>query len=89
MNEAARKLIEEWDEANGESWSDCSGSIADIMIEFAKSQLEELLSDLDSLDSIGVSWDRRHLEMYEHSHRSDYIKVEDLKSLIETWRAKL
>jgi len=80
MNEAARKLIEEWDEANGESWSDCSGSIADIMIEFAKSQLEELLSDLRLVN---------RYSMEVNYSVSDYILPEELDALVQSWEAKL
>jgi hypothetical protein len=89
MKAEATKFIQEWDEAHGTDWSNCSMKTAAVMASFAKTQLEQLLSDLDSLDSLGVSWDRNHLEIYEHYHSSDYIKAEDLKSLIESWRAKL
>jgi hypothetical protein len=80
MKEEARKLIAEWDEANGESWSDCSGSIADIMIEFAKSQLEELLSDLRLVN---------RYSMEVNYSVSDYILPEELDALVQSWEAKL
>ena len=47
MNEAAKALIKEWDESNGESWSDCSSSIADIMVDFAKAQITKLIFEIE------------------------------------------
>jgi hypothetical protein len=89
MNEAAKALIKEWDESNGESWSDCSGSIADIMVSFAKAQLEQLLSDLTSLDQIGVRYDHNWDKCRENYHDSDYVRSDELDAVIAAWKAKL
>jgi hypothetical protein len=80
MNEAARKLIKEWDEANGEGWSDCSESIAQIMRDFAKAQIVKLLKDLKDL--------RRH-EMEFRWTSMYYINPDELDALVQSWEEKL
>jgi hypothetical protein len=47
MIDEARKLIAEWDEANGEGWSDCSERIAEIMGDFAKAQIIKLIFEIE------------------------------------------
>ena len=79
MNEEARRLIAEWDEANGEGWSDCSESIAHIMSDFAKAQIAKLLKDLKDL--------RRH-EMEFDWTSLYYISTEELDALVQSWEAK-
>ena len=47
LSEQARKLIDEWDEARGPAWSDCSEDIADIMMGFAKAQITKLIFEIE------------------------------------------
>lgn len=84
MKEEARKLIAEWDEANGEGWSDCSESIAEIMMSFAKAQLEQLLDELKSLKRHGIDF-----KDYVDSPVDDVIFAEELDVLVQNWEAKL
>lgn len=84
MKEEARKLIAEWDETNGESWSDCSEDIADIMVSFAKVQLEQLLDELKSLKRHGIDFND-----YVDSPVDDVIFAEELDILAQNWEAKL
>ena len=79
MREEARRLIAEWDEANGEVWSYCSERIAHIMSDFAKAQIAKLLKDLKDL--------RRH-EMEFDWTSLYYISTEELDALVQSWEAK-
>ena len=84
MKEEARKLIDEWDETNGESWSDCSDSIAEIMASFAKVQLEQFLDELKSLKRHGIDFND-----YVDSPVDDVIFAEELDALVQNWESKL
>jgi hypothetical protein len=84
MKEEARKLIAEWDETNGEGWSDCSEDIADIMVSFAKVQLEQLLDELKSLKRHGIDFND-----YVDSPVDDVIFAEELDVLAQNWETKL
>jgi hypothetical protein len=89
MKEEAYKLIAAKDAEDGGSWSNDSDEIASIMVSFAKAQLEQLLSDLGSLDQIGVSFDRNWDKCRENYHDSDYVRSEELNAIITAWKAKL
>jgi hypothetical protein len=84
MKEEARKLIAEWDEHSGEGWSDCSEDIADIMVSFAKVQLEQLLDELKSLKRHGIDFND-----YVDSPVDDVIFAEELDILAQNWETKL
>lgn len=89
MKEEAYKLISAKDAEDGESWSNDSDEIASIMASFAKTQLEQLLSDLTSIDQIGVGFDRNWDKCRENYHDSDYVRSEELDAVIAAWKAKL
>ena len=89
MKEEALKLVWARDVEEGQSWSNDSDEIANIMVSFAKTQLEQLLSDLGSLDQIGVSFDRNWDKCRENYHDSDYVRSEELDAVIAAWKAKL
>ena len=80
MKEEARKLIAEWDETNGEGWSDCSAEISKIMRDFAKAQIAKLIKDLKDL--------RRH-EMEFDWTSMYYINPDELDALAQSWEEKL
>lgn len=80
MKEEARKLIAEWDETNGEGWSDCSAEISEIMRDFAKAQIAKLLKNLKDL--------RRH-EMEFDWTSMHYINPDELDVLVQNWEEKL
>lgn len=48
-----------------------------------KEQLEELISDLDCLDRVGVYYDRNWGEVTECGHHPEYIRIADLDKVIE------
>lgn len=54
-----------------------------------KEILENLLSDLDSMDIVGVFWDRNWQEIRECSYHPEYIRVEDLNKLIKEYKGNL
>ncbi len=89
MKEEALKLVWEKDAEDGESWSNDSDKIAEIMWSFAKAQLQELLTDIRSLDQIGVGFDRNWNKCRENYHDSDYVRSSDIAALIQDWEAKL
>lgn len=66
MKEEAKKLIAEWDEARGEGWSDCSDEIAEIMRDFAKTQITKLIYEIEEchgnaydMDQVFNSWEAK------------------------------
>lgn len=79
LSEQARKLIDEWDEARGPAWSDCSEDIADIMMGFAKAQIAELLNELAMI----------HARSCIERDSGDDVSLGPLEDLIQEWRAKL
>jgi hypothetical protein len=80
MIEEAYKLIAAKDAEDGESWSNDSDEIANIMVSFAKAQLKELLGDIRSLNR--MTYERDYSDL-------DYVNVEEIDDLIQTWEAKL
>lgn len=89
MIEEALKLILLKDSEEGERWSNDSDEIAEIMASFAKAQLEQLLSDLTSINQIGVRYDHNWDKCRENYHDSDYVRSEDLDTVIAAWKARL
>jgi hypothetical protein len=54
-----------------------------------KEILENLLSELDSMETVGLYWDRNWQQIRETSHNAEYIKVEDLNRLIKEYKGNL
>lgn len=52
----------------------------------SKKLLNDLLEELDSIDSTGVFWDQNWQQIRECSHHPEYIRVEDLNKIIEKYK---
>lgn len=86
VKEKVAERIKKLDEEEGQDWSNGTDTLIETVTSIVKEHIEELVSELHSLDKIGVSWDRRHLEIYEHYHSSDYIRASELNELIERFK---
>lgn len=54
-----------------------------------KEILENLLNELDSMETVGIYWDRNWQQIRETSHHSEYIRTEDLNKLIREYKGNL
>lgn len=50
--------------------------------------VEDIISDFDSLETVGVFFDQNWQQIRETSHHPEYVRLEDLKELVSKWQVR-